>query len=97
MLVLSPIMVAAQATYTVSGNNYTSVSKARTKSEPKKTTYTYTDNKGKTYPIYVGSTGSCFVIKTSSKTGKEYRMYLGEEISRDVCRKMNITYNGKKK
>lgn len=41
----------------------------------KLTTYTYTDAKGATYPVYVSEKGKFFVIKTS-KTGNVYKMYL---------------------
>ena len=46
--------------------------------EPKKTEYTYTDKKGNVYPIFLSSTGKAFIIRTSKKTGKEYRQYLPE-------------------
>ena len=45
----------------------------------------------------MSSTGSCFVIKTSAKTGKEYRNYLGPEISEQMCKELNVEYKGKKK
>ena len=95
MLSLMPYNMVAQS-YTRSGNNFVAASSSRAKSEPVKTKYTYTKD-GKTYPVYVGSTGSCFILKTSSKTGKEYRMYLGEEISRQICKELNIEYKEKKK
>lgn len=81
------------------GNTF--VSKAtkgsRAKSEPTKTKFTWKDSKGNEYPVYMSSTGSCFVIKTSAKTGKEYRNYLGPEISEQMCKELNVTYKGKKK
>ena len=55
------------------------------------------DSKGNEYPVYMSSTGSCFVIKTSAKTGKEYRNYLGPEISEQMCKELNVEYKGKKK
>lgn len=84
-------------TYKVNGNSYTAISNRSNKSEPEKTDYTWTDTKGNTYPIYISSTGSCFVIKISSKTGKEYRNYLKPDISEDICRKLGREYKGKKK
>ena len=51
---------------------------------------------GTKYPIIMGKTGSCYIIRTSKKTGKEYRQYLGEEISRDICTKMGREYKAKK-
>lgn len=68
-----------------------STTKQGTKSEPKATGYTYKQG-DKVYPIYMGSTGSCFVVKISKKTGKEYRQYLGKEISAQICKEMGIEY-----
>ena len=68
-----------------------------TKSEPVKTKFTYQDNKGNTYPIYMSSTGSCFVNKVSSKTGKEYKYYLKPEISATICKQLGVEYKPKPK
>lgn len=43
-----------------------------------KTQYTYKDKDGNVYPIYLSSKGKAFIIKTSKKTGKQYRQYLPE-------------------
>lgn len=48
-----------------------------------KTGFTWKDSKGDEYPVYVAHTGSCFVIKTS-KSGEEYRAFLGEEVSKKI-------------
>lgn len=42
------------------------------------TGYFYIDAKGVKYPIYISSKGKCFILRTSSKTGKKYKMYLPE-------------------
>ena len=42
------------------------------------TKYTYKTSDGKTYPIYMSSSGKYFIIRKSQKTGKEYRKYLPE-------------------
>lgn len=42
------------------------------------TGYFYIDAKGVKYPIYISSKGKCFIIRTSSKTGKTYKQYLPE-------------------
>lgn len=42
------------------------------------TGYHYFDTKGIRYPIYMSSKGKCFIIRTSSKTGKKYKQYLPE-------------------
>ena len=47
------------------------VSSSRSKSEPTKTKFTWKVGDVE-YPIYISSTGSCYIIKVSKKTGKEY-------------------------
>ena len=49
---------------------------------------TWNDSKGDEYPVYIAHTGSCFVIKTS-KSGEEYRAYLGEEVSEQIRKELN--------
>ena len=82
---------------TRSGNTFTTTKVVKAKAEPMKTKYTWRDSKGIEYPIYVGSTGSCFISKISKKTGKEYRQYLGAEVSQQVCRELGIEYKPKGK
>ncbi len=40
------------------------------------TKYRYKTKDGKSYPVYLSSRRKAFIIKTSKKTGKEYRQYL---------------------
>lgn len=54
--------------------NFKAVTKA--KKEPVLTGRTYTDANGKTYPVYKSSNNKLFVVRTSKKTGNEYRYYL---------------------
>ena len=86
----------AQTTYKQEGNIFSSVKTTKTVTTDK-TPYTWKDSKGKEYPIYISSTGSCFVIKVSSKTGKEYRQYLGPEISEEICKQLGREYKAKTK
>ena len=53
-----------------------------------KTGFTWKDSKGDEYPVYIAHTGSCFVIKTS-KSGEDYRAYLGEEVSEQIRKELN--------
>ena len=69
---------------------------AKTKSENTKTEYSYTDTDGKTYEIWLSKNGRAFILRIS-KTGKEYRKYLGEEISRQICKEMGREYVEMKK
>ena len=97
MLVLLCVGLTSNAqSYTRSGNTFISSTGEHSKAEPVKTKFTWKDNKGKEYPIYISSSGSCFVIKVSAKTGKEYRNYLGPEISEQICKELNINYKNKK-
>lgn len=57
--------------------NFVAVGKSRV--PPKQTTYTFTDSKGKVYPVLMTEAGRYFVMKTSAKTGKEYRYYLDKK------------------
>ena len=96
LLVLAIGLAANAQTYTRNGNTFASTKAERAKAKPIKTKFTWKDSKGKEYPVYISAKGSCFVIKTSSKTGKEYKNYLGPEISSQICKELNIKYNGKK-
>ena len=97
ILVLLCVGLTSNAqTYTRSGNTFISSTSERVKAEPVKTKFTWKDSKGKEYPVYISSNGSCFVIKVSAKTGKEYRNYLGPEISQQICKELGIEYKGKK-
>lgn len=42
------------------------------------TKYFYMTSDGTKYPIYMSSTGKCFILRTSAKTGKQYKQYLPE-------------------
>lgn len=41
-----------------------------------KTPYTYKDKKGNIYPIYKSPKGKYYIVKTSKKTGKQYKQYI---------------------
>ena len=69
---------------------------AKTKGENVKTEYSYTDTDGKTYEIWLSKNGRAFILRIS-KTGKDYRKYLGEEISRQICKEIGREYVEMKK
>ena len=87
-------LVANAQNYTREGNTF--VSTKTVKAEPMKTKFIWKDSKGKEYPVYISSNGSCFVIKVSAKTGKDYRNYLGPEISKEICKELGIECKSKK-
>lgn len=79
-------------------NTYSSTGRVNTNSSaPILTGFEWTDSKGNKYPIYISASGSCYIFKTSSKTGKEYKQYLSPDISKDICAKLGREYKGKKK
>lgn len=79
-------------------NNYTNFSTGRVSDKSfTPTSFTWTDNKGNKYPIYISNSGSCYIIKISKKTGKEYKQYLKPDISQDICKKLGKEYKNKKK
>ena len=80
------------STFRKEGNIYSSSKVSTTKSD-NTTGFTWKDSKGNEYPIYMSSTGSCYIKKISAKTGKEYKQYLGKEISADICKQLGVTYN----
>ena len=54
-----------------------------------KTKFTWKDSKGNEFPVYMNSGGSCFIIRTS-KSGKDYRAYLGKEVSEQISRELEL-------
>ena len=58
---------------TITDKGYVAIGKAKADSA---TALTYTDSKGKVFPVYRSSRGSDYVVKTSKKTGKTYRYYM---------------------
>ncbi len=86
----------AQGAYTRQGNNFVQQDKKKVaEATAKATAYTYTTNDGKKYPIYLSKNGRAFIYRIS-KAGNEYKQYLGEEISRQICKETNTTYVEKK-
>ena len=89
----------AQTSIQRQGNTFISSSSSSRgkKAKPERTKYTWKDAKGNEYPIFISNSGSCFVYRTSSKTGNEYKMYLGKEISAQICKEMGREYKPKTK
>lgn len=82
--------------FTRNGNTFIQVNTKSDKKSVTQTKFTWKDSKGKIYPIFITDSGRCFVIKVSAKTNKEYRYYLKEDVAREVCKELNITYKEKK-
>lgn len=85
----------AQTKYEQNGNTFKSVTSEKTikkGAEPLKTPFFYEDSKGMKYPIYIsnGGKGSAFIIRTSKKTGKDYKSYLGKEMTQEIKKQLGI-------
>lgn len=101
LIIISCSMIANaddNKSYKCEGNTYiSSTGRVKASTELIPTGFNWTDSKGVNYPIYISNSGSCFIIKTSAKTNKEYRCYLKPDVSRDICKKLGKEYKGKKK
>ena len=85
-------------TYKCEGNTYSSTGRVKSNSSaPVSTGCTWIDSKGISYPIFISESGSCYIVKISKKTGKEYKTYMKPEVSQDICEKLGKEYKGKKK
>ena len=87
--------------YSKEGKVFTQVkSSVSTSSNDVETSYTWKDTKGNEYPIILhqyqkgdnAGKWTCYVIKISEKTGKNYKYYLpsGIEVAEDIRKEMNI-------
>lgn len=60
------------------------------------TGYQFEDSKSIKYPIIINkSSGRCYIWKKSSKTGKLYKQYMKDEVSRSISKELNINYKQK--
>lgn len=74
-ILLIGMTASAQTVYRQEGNRLVKVETEKTVKQPEKSGLTV-EIKGKTYDVYKSSKGNLFVIRTSEKTGKQYRQYL---------------------
>lgn len=100
-LVLLALGVNSSSTYaqsfTRNGRTFKQTStKGTAKKDTLLTSYTFEDSKGISYPIVINrSSGRCYIWKKSGKTYKLYKMYMKEEISRQIAKELNINYKQK--
>ena len=70
----------------ISETEYSTTQKDET--SPVKTKFVWKNSSGEEFPVYINSHGSCFIIK-KSKSGKSYRSFLGEEVSKQICKELS--------
>lgn len=88
-------IVAFSQDYNREGKTFSKVKTEKVSTPDVESGFTYKDSKDIEYPIFVGKTGSCYIKKVSKKTGKEYKQYLGKEISQEICKELGIEYKSK--
>ena len=71
LAILFALTAGAQNVTRDSQGNYTAIADSAMT-----TPYTYTDKAGKVWPVYATSEGKHYILKTSAKSGKQYRYYL---------------------
>ena len=82
ILIAAMTIALAPMSATVNNNQVkteqtTKETKAVKPGEP--TNLIYTTKDGKTLPVYRGGKGGLFVIRTSAKTGNQYKQYVKED------------------
>lgn len=74
------------------GNTFSVQKSEKSTTNTIQTVFSYKDSKDNVYPIYLNkSTGSCYVLKISQKTGKEYKYYMPAEVKEQILKYYNIT------
>lgn len=77
--------------YKRNGKEFSTVKQEKSNSADILTGYTWKDSKGNVYDIYISKKGSCYIIKTSKKTGKQYRQYLPKEVSNTIAEELGMS------
>lgn len=87
-LILATFCLVSSAEVTRQGDTFKV--EQTTKASDTKTKYTWEDKEGNKYPIFITKKGACYVIRTSKKTGKEYKYYLPKDIQETIKKELNI-------
>ena len=88
-LILAAFSLTSTAEVKRNGDTF-KVEQTSTASQGEKTKYTWEDRESNKYPIYITKKGACYVIRTSKKTGKEYKYYLPKDIQEIIKKELNI-------
>lgn len=89
LLVALSMSVAGYADVVRDGDTF-KVEKTTSVNQDTKTKYTWEDKEGNKYPIYITKKGACYILRTSKKTGKEYKYYLPKEIQETIKKELNL-------
>lgn len=72
--------------YKQEGTTFIQTTSKSNSSKATKTGYTW-EKDGVKYPIYLSAKGKAYIIRTSKKTGKEYKQYLPDTVAETVKKK----------
>ena len=61
-----------------------------TKESDTKTKFTWEDKEGNKYPIYITKRGSCYIVRVSKKTNKEYKQYLPKDVQAQIKKELKL-------
>lgn len=88
-LILAIFCLVSNAEVTRQGDTF-KVEKTTSTSNDAQTKYTWEDKEGNKYPIYITKKGACYILRTSKKTGKEYKYYLPKDTQETIKKELNI-------
>lgn len=88
LLIMLTLSMSSFAEVKREGNNFKV--EQTSKANDTQTKYTWEDKEGNKYPIFITKKGACYVLRTSKKTGKEYKYYLPKDIQETIKKELNI-------
>lgn len=92
MISLLSFSIASSKAVLRDGNTFVSQKSSTKKTqEVQKTEFFWEDKEGNKYSIYRTESGACYIIKTSKKTGKEYRQYLPKEVKEEINKEIDMS------
>lgn len=86
-LLLATFSLVNYAEVTRQGDTF-KVEKSASTANDTQTKYTWEDKEGNKYPIYITKKGTCYVLRVSKKTGKEYKYYLPKDIQETIKKEL---------
>lgn len=89
LLVTLLISVTSYADIVRDGDTF-KVEKTISVNQDTKTKYTWEDKKGNKYPIFITKRGTCYVVRVSKKTSKEYKQYLPKDIQETIKKELKL-------
>lgn len=88
LLIMLTLSMSSFAEVKREGNNFKV--EQTSKASDTQTKYTWEDKEGNKYPIFITKKGACYVLRTSKKTGKEYKYYLPKDIQETIKKEQNF-------